>query len=108
MNTIRVKRRSDNTLVIDTSEVEGTLSFTVKKESELNKPDDTALIRKENVTITGDETIIELSAEDTDLKAGKYAYDFLIVDNEGKRSYTDMGAFEVLQTVTIGDADEED
>ena len=31
MNTIRVKRRSDNTLVIDTSEVEGTLSFTVTR-----------------------------------------------------------------------------
>lgn len=106
MNTIRVKRRSDNTLVIDTSEVEGTLWFTVKRKSDLDKPDDVSLIRKENITITGDETIIELSAEDTDIKPGQYAYDFLIIDNDGKRSYTPYGDFEVLQTVTKGDDDE--
>lgn len=102
MNPITVIRKNDYTLTVDTSNVQGTIQFSVKRLSQTDQPDDVALVVKDPVAVTGSTTTIELTATDTNIPSGKYFYDFLIVDN-GLRANTKKGVFEVKEGVTQGE-----
>lgn len=97
---IKIVRRDDVTLEVDTTGLSGTLFITVKREQDLKTDDDNAAVIAKSTSITGDTTNLVLSSTDTDVAPGKYVYDLQIVDG-GASSSTEYDEFIVVQDVTV-------
>jgi NAD/NADP transhydrogenase alpha subunit len=97
---IKIVKRDDVTLEVDTTGLSGTLFITVKREQDLATDDDTLAIIATSTVIAGDTTNLVLSSTDTDVAPGKYVYDLQIVDG-GNVSSTEYDDFIVLQDVTV-------
>ncbi len=79
-----------------------TILFTVKKQCDINKSDDFALIKKtitEHIDAEGGKSNIELSNEDTDIDAGNYYWDLRLIKH-GSIVQTKRDNLEITQGIT--------
>jgi hypothetical protein len=79
-----------------------TILFTVKRQCDINKNDDFALIKKtitEHIDAEGGKSNIELSNEDTNIEAGNYYWDLRLIEN-GSIVQTKRDNLEITQGIT--------
>jgi hypothetical protein len=79
-----------------------TILFTVKKQCDIDKSDDYALITKnitEHTDPTGGETALILTNEETDIDAGNYYYDLRLITN-GTITQTKRDRLEITEGIT--------
>lgn len=110
-NLIQLIRGDDTTLTITFTDETGTaidltgktVYFTVKKDSDLSKSDDTSAIIKKTITAHSDpilgKTVVTLSNTDTNQAIGFYWWDLQILSS-GKKASSLKGQLEIIQDVT--------
>jgi len=76
--------------------------FTVKKQNDVDKSDDYAIIKKDIVShtdaINGITTLV-LGSDDTDVNAGQYYYDLRLI-KDGVISQTERGVVKIKEGIT--------
>lgn len=114
-STITVKRNNDLSLTLTVTDkatgnaidiTDYSFHFAVKKDR--SAPDEDALFPVVDVTThtdpTAGKTAIPINADDTKGKdIGKYYYDILMIDADGKRQSSKTGDFVLAQEVTDAD-----